>query len=77
MTAKMTNRGRERIPLPVLKLRQKRRARSVTESGLPFDARERSVKRMAQIQVTDLTFCYEGSFDNIFEDVSFGIDTDW
>ena len=22
---------------------------------------------MAQINVTDLTFCYEGSFDNIFE----------
>ena len=32
---------------------------------------------MAQIQVTDLTFCYEGSFDNIFENVTFGIDTDW
>ena len=25
----------------------------------------------------DLTFCYEGSFDNIFENVTFGIDTDW
>ena len=32
---------------------------------------------MAQIQVTALTFCYEGSFDNIFENVTFGIDTDW
>lgn len=32
---------------------------------------------MAQINVTDLTFCYEGSFDNIFENVSFNIDTDW
>lgn len=32
---------------------------------------------MAQIQVTDLTFSYEGSFDNIFENVTFGIDTDW
>ena len=32
---------------------------------------------MAQIQVTDLTFCYVGSFDNIFENVTFGIDTDW
>ena len=32
---------------------------------------------MAQIQVTDLTFCYEGSFDNIFENVTFGIDTGW
>lgn len=32
---------------------------------------------MAQISVTDLTFYYEGSFDNIFENVSFSIDTDW
>lgn len=32
---------------------------------------------MAQINVNDLTFCYEGTFDNIFENVSFVIDTDW
>lgn len=32
---------------------------------------------MAQIKVNQLTFCYEGSFDNIFEDVSFSIDTNW
>lgn len=32
---------------------------------------------MAQINVTNLTFSYEGSFDNIFENVSFSIDTDW
>lgn len=32
---------------------------------------------MAQINVTNLTFYYEGSFDNIFEEVSFSIDTDW
>lgn len=32
---------------------------------------------MAQINVTNLTYCYEGSFDNIFENVSFSIDTDW
>lgn len=32
---------------------------------------------MAQINVTDLTFYYEGSFDNIFENVSFSIDTNW
>ncbi|WP_134686615.1 Lsa family ABC-F type ribosomal protection protein [Brevibacillus migulae] len=32
---------------------------------------------MSLIQVTNLTFAYEGSFDNIFEDVSFQIDTDW
>ncbi|MBO5259298.1 MAG: ABC-F type ribosomal protection protein [Agathobacter sp.] len=32
---------------------------------------------MAQINVTNLTFNYEGSFDNIFEKVSFSIDTNW
>lgn len=32
---------------------------------------------MAQINVTNLTFYYEGSFDHIFENVSFSIDTDW
>lgn len=32
---------------------------------------------MAQIKVTNLTYCYEGSFDNVFEDVSFSIDTNW
>lgn len=32
---------------------------------------------MSQICVNDLTFYYEGSYDNIFEHVSFRIDTDW
>lgn len=32
---------------------------------------------MARIGVNNLTFCYEGSFDNVFENVSFAIDTDW
>lgn len=32
---------------------------------------------MAQINVNNLTFCYEGSFDNIFEAMSFSMDTDW
>ena len=32
---------------------------------------------MSQIRVTDLTFSYEGSFDPIFENVSFSIDTNW
>lgn len=32
---------------------------------------------MSQIRVNNLTFCYEGSFDNIFEDISFSIDTNW
>ncbi|MCL2203384.1 MAG: ABC-F type ribosomal protection protein [Defluviitaleaceae bacterium] len=32
---------------------------------------------MSQINITNLTFAYEGSHDNIFENVSFQIDTDW
>lgn len=32
---------------------------------------------MAQIHVANLTFCYEGSFDPVFENVSFSVDTDW
>ena len=32
---------------------------------------------MSLLQVSELTFCYEGSFDNIFENVSFSVDTDW
>ncbi|MCR5837842.1 MAG: ABC-F type ribosomal protection protein [Lachnospiraceae bacterium] len=32
---------------------------------------------MAQILVNNLSFGYEGSFDLIFDDVSFSIDTDW
>lgn len=32
---------------------------------------------MSQISVNNLTFYYEGSFDNIFENVSFSIDTNW
>ena len=32
---------------------------------------------MALINVSDLTFAYEGSFDNIFENISFSIDTNW
>jgi len=32
---------------------------------------------MAQLTVRELTFAYEGSYDNIFDDVSFQIDTDW
>ncbi|MCR5649829.1 MAG: ATP-binding cassette domain-containing protein [Lachnospiraceae bacterium] len=32
---------------------------------------------MSLLQVSDLTFCYEGSFDNIFENASFHVDTDW
>ena len=32
---------------------------------------------MALINVSNLTFAYEGSFDNIFENISFSIDTNW
>lgn len=32
---------------------------------------------MSQIRVNHLSFCYDGSFDHIFENVSFSIDTDW
>ena len=32
---------------------------------------------MSQINVSNLTFAYEGSYDNIFEQVSFQLDTDW
>ena len=32
---------------------------------------------MSQIEVKNLTFSYEGSGDNIFEQVSFSIDTAW
>lgn len=32
---------------------------------------------MAQINVNNLTFSYEGSFDNIFDQVSFSLDTGW
>ena len=32
---------------------------------------------MSLIQVSNLTFAYDGSFENIFENVSFRIDTDW
>ena len=32
---------------------------------------------MSQIIVNDLTFSYDTSYDNIFKNVSFQIDTDW
>lgn len=32
---------------------------------------------MSLIQIQNLTFAYDGSYDTIFEDVSFQIDTDW
>lgn len=32
---------------------------------------------MSQIQVTNLTFAYEGTYENIFENVNFQIDTNW
>ena len=32
---------------------------------------------MAQINVTNLTFGYESSGENVFENISFTIDSDW
>jgi lincosamide and streptogramin A transport system ATP-binding/permease protein len=32
---------------------------------------------MSVIKISDLTFAYDGSYDNIFENVSFQIDTNW
>jgi len=32
---------------------------------------------MSQINISNLTFSYDRSFDNVFENVSFQIDTDW
>jgi len=32
---------------------------------------------MSVIQVANLTFSYEGSYDEIFKDVSFQLDTSW
>lgn len=32
---------------------------------------------MSQITVQNLTFSYQGSYDNVFENISFQIDTDW
>jgi lincosamide and streptogramin A transport system ATP-binding/permease protein len=32
---------------------------------------------MSIISVSNLTFSYDGSYGNIFEDTSFQIDTDW
>ncbi len=32
---------------------------------------------MSMIDITNLTFQYEGSYDPVFEDISFRIDTDW
>ena len=32
---------------------------------------------MSIINVNNRTFCYDGSYDNIFENVSFSVDTDW
>jgi lincosamide and streptogramin A transport system ATP-binding/permease protein len=32
---------------------------------------------MASIQISQLTFAHDGSIENLFEDVSFRLDTDW
>ncbi len=51
--------------------------------GLPtlYEKLKRNIHKggiiMSMIQVQDLTFSYPNSYDNIFEGVSFQIDTDW
>ena len=42
-----------------------------------FAGKEFKVWSMSQIQVNQLSFYYDGSYDDIFKDVSFSIDTDW
>ena len=42
-----------------------------------FVGPQKGEKALAQILVDHLTFAYEGSFDNIFEDISFSVDTNW
>lgn len=32
---------------------------------------------MSEISVKNLTYCYEGAYDNVFEDLTFTIDTNW
>ena len=32
---------------------------------------------MSMIQISNLTFAYEGGYDNIFENLSLQIDTSW
>lgn len=32
---------------------------------------------MSQIKITNLTFCYDGSYDNVFENMFLTMDTDW
>ena len=32
---------------------------------------------MSQINISNLTFAYDGASENVFENVSFSIDTDW
>ena len=32
---------------------------------------------MSLISINNLTFGYDGSYNNIFENVSFNLDTDW
>ena len=49
---------------------------SVRQSGTAGEAK-RSVTEMAQIVISDLSFCYEGSSEQIFEHVSLNLDTDW
>ncbi len=46
-------------------------------NGSFFVEPQKGESALAQILVDHLTFAYEGSFDNIFEDLSFSVDTNW
>ena len=45
--------------------------------GCPPSIPHIEVIPMSLINVSNLTFAYEGSYDNVFENVSFQLDTDW
>lgn len=45
--------------------------------GFVYYGRIKEDYQIALINVVDLTFAYEGTYDNIFEGVNFQIDSDW
>lgn len=47
------------------------------ESARPFSNPLEEVFLLSLIQISNLTFSYDGSYDTIFEDVSFQLDTKW
>ena len=37
----------------------------------------KEVKNMAQINITNLTFAYDGNAENVFENINLSLDTTW